>query len=135
MPIMTLKRYTREFIKAHPSWYFIFGDNLARAGLGGQAGAARGEPNSLGVATKKAPTYVARDFFTDKEYWFNVGEISGDLFRVIEALKAEDVVVWPADGIGTGIADLANRAPETLKFINCVVESLKKIYGEVPPCA
>lgn len=134
MPIMTMKRYTREYIRANPDMHFIFGDNYAREGLGGQAAAARGETNAVGICTKKAPTYNDKDFLTDKEYCRNITWILDDFAEVLHALTRKETVVWPEDGIGTGIADLPNRAPETLKFINTVIESLKKIYGEVP-CA
>ena len=132
MPIMTMKHYTRELIKEHPDWYFIFGDNWAQKGLGGQAAAAQGEPNSIGVPTKKAPTYMPEDFLSDETYTSNIVHMIGPYLKIRDILVEGKTVVWPADGIGTGIADLPNRAPETLKFINCVIESLKKIYGEVP---
>ena len=129
MPIKVMQRYTREDLRAHPGWYFVFGDNWKRQGLGGQAAAARGEPNAVGVCTKKAPTYNEDDFLTDMEYCDNVTQIFNDLERVFFSLHSGGTVVWPADGIGTGIADLPNRAPETLKFINNLVDSLKAVYG------
>lgn len=131
MPIKIVKRYTRKEIQANPNWFYVFGDNYAREGFGGQALAARGEPNAIGICTKKAPTYDPADFFTDHEYMHNISGIVNDFKRVFAYLALDGVVVWPEDGIGTGIADLQNKAPHTLKFIENLVDSLKQIYGVV----
>ena len=129
MPIEIVHRYTREDLRAHPDKLFIFGDNNARSGFGGQAREARGESNAIGIRTKKAPTYEERDFLTDAEYAVNVAHIFEDFAPVLEALRLGKTVVWPADGIGTGIAQLPSRAPETLRFITTLVDSLRRVYG------
>lgn len=129
MPIEIMKRYTRQDIANEPNKLFIFGDNFARVGMGGQAGEARGEPNALGIRTKKAPTYNESDFLTDKEYAWNVRNIFYDFGKVLVALEAGQVVVWPEDGIGTGLANLRTTAPLTLKFIEDLIGSLKQVYG------
>ena len=46
---------TREYVRANPDKIFLFGDNLEQRGLGGQAAAMRGEPNAVGIPTKKRP--------------------------------------------------------------------------------
>lgn len=124
-----MHRYAREDLRADPAKLFIFGDNNARIGFGGQAKEARGEPNAVGIRTKKAPTYEDRDFLTDAEYAQNVAAIFEDFRPVLDALQQGKTVVWPADGIGTGIARLPARAPLTLRFITTLLESLKEIYG------
>lgn len=129
MPIEIMHRYLRQDLRSNPDKLFIFGDNFARRGLGGQAREARGEPNAIGIRTKKAPTYEDRDFLTDAEYGTNVTAILEDFQRVFEALQRGQVVVWPADGIGTGIAGLPARAPQTLQFINTLIDSLRQVYG------
>jgi hypothetical protein len=128
MPIMMMNRYTREIIKNNPHTLFVFGDNNSRIGTGGQAGEARNLLNAIGVRTKKAPTYNDVDFLTDKEYHQNIKWILEDLEPVFKALSENKIVVWPSDGIGTGLAKLHVHAPETLRFIGCVLESLQHIY-------
>ncbi len=54
MTLLYIKKYTRAYIRAHPDWLFVFGDNMMRRGFGGQAAEARGEPNAIGIATKRA---------------------------------------------------------------------------------
>ena len=129
MPIDVVHRYARKDLQANPEKLFVFGDNHARAGHGGQAREARGEPNAVGIRTKKAPTYEEQDFLTDAEYASNIAAIFADFAPVLTALQRGQIVVWPADGIGTGIAQLPTRAPQTLHFINTLIESLKSVYS------
>jgi hypothetical protein len=129
MPVETWHRYARAYLRANPDKLFVFGDNWARTGHGGQARESRGEPNAIGIRTKKAPTYEEQDFLTDAEYSVNVTKILADFELVFLALRQGKTVVWPADGIGTGIARLPARAPETLRFINTIIGSLKAVYG------
>lgn len=129
MPVAIVHRYTRADFHAHPDKLFVFGDNHARQGHGGQAREARGEPNAVGIRTKKAPTYREQDFLSDSDYTLNVTAILEDLQPVFQALRDGKTVVWPADGVGTGIAGLPTRAPETLRFLNTVIDSLMRVYG------
>lgn len=131
MPIKLMQRYERDDLKMNPEQLFVFGDNCEREGLGGQAGAARGEPNAIGICTKKSPSYEEHDFFSDEDYTKNVLIIMNDFDTVFTALRAGRIVVWPLDGIGTGLADLPRRAPHTLRFINAVKDALMHIYGVV----
>lgn len=133
MPVQLMRRYYRADLRANPEKLFVFGDNDARVGRGGQAREARDEPNAVGIRTKKAPTYNQGDFLTDFEYTRNVTHIFEDFRPVFAALEAGKVVVWPADGIGTGIARLPELAPRTLSFIAELVQSLIVIYGMYKP--
>jgi hypothetical protein len=88
-----MHRYTRQDLRDNPAKLFVFGDNFARRGLGGQAREARGEPNAIGIRTQKAPTYEPSDFLTDAEYGANVTAILADFVAVFEALARGQVVV------------------------------------------
>ena len=46
MPIETVHRYTRAEIRSRPDALYVFGDNLAGRGFGGQA---RGGSKAVGV--------------------------------------------------------------------------------------
>jgi len=106
-----MKRYTRAYIKEHPDWLFVFGDNLARSGLGGQAAEARGEPNAIGIATKLRPSMDPGAFLTDAYYdeWFAAERTT--MRRLMEASSNGRTIIWPLDGIGTGLARLEKNAP------------------------
>ena len=101
---------TRSMVQSKPEARFIFGDNLERFGLGGQAASMRGEPNALGVATKRAPGSSDADFFSDI-YSDEHAAIDADIDRVAAALAEGRDVYVPYDGLGTGLSELPTRAP------------------------
>jgi hypothetical protein len=109
--LLYIKKYTRSYIQEHPNWLFVFGDNLERIGLGGQAAAARNEPNAVGIATKKAPSMSLDAFFIDADYdaWFEAEKATFGM--LLSASRNGRTIIWPLDGIGTGLAQLEKRAP------------------------
>ena len=128
MPLRTQKMIYRHELQANPDTLYVFGDNLLRVGYGGQAGQMRGEPNAVGVATKKAPGMRDKDFFTDDEHPENVQSIIRDFLPVLLHLQEGRDVVFPADGIGTGLSELPIRAPNTHAFIEEYVDHLRECY-------
>ena len=131
MPVLFMSSITREFVRNHPDFLFVFGDNLAKKGLGGQAREMRGEPNAIGIATKRSPSMNSDAFFSDSDI-HNVivmGAIK-DSFRILEFhLLSGDVVVIPKNGVGGGLANLPVNAPLIDTFIKDSIERLVNIYG------
>lgn len=111
MTLLYIKKYTRAYIRSHPDWLFVFGDNLMRHGLGGQAGEARGEPNAIGIATKRKPSMEPDAFFEDHDYDNWMAAEQSTLRRLMEASMRGRTIVWPLNGIGTGLARLEKKAP------------------------
>lgn len=111
MTLLYIKKYTRVYIQSHPDWLFVFGDNLERRGLGGQAGQVRGEPNAIGIATKRAPTMERDAFLNDGDYndWFV--EEKPTLARLIKASQNDRTIIWPLFGLNTRLANLEKSAP------------------------
>lgn len=111
MTLLYIKKYTRAYIKAHPDWLFIFGDNMLRHGLAGQAAEARGEPNAIGIATKRKPSMETDAFLSDLDYenWFAAEKPT--MARLMKASQGGRTIIWPLDGIGTGLARLEKNAP------------------------
>lgn len=126
MPFIKMKWITREFVREHPDWVFVFGDNEERVGLGGQAKAMRGEPNAIGVATKKAAGHRPQDYWYDSDYNRQIDVVTKDFIPVMKALVQERTVVFPKDGIGTGLAKLKENAPNTLQYIELFVRILEQ---------
>ena len=118
MTLLYIKRYKREYLRAHPDWLFVFGDNFERTGYGGQAGEARDEPNAIGIATKHSPSMAPNAFFSDADYdeWFVAEQPT--LQRLQKASKAGRTIIWPMDGIGTGLARLEKNAPSIWSMID-----------------
>jgi hypothetical protein len=113
MPITLVHRYTREMIQRNPNTLFVFGDNYARVGFGGQAQAARGEPNAVGIVTKMSPSRYCSD-----EDWDAVKPLIVRAFAKLAAhLEKGGNIVWPVDGVGTGLARLEEHAPEIASAI------------------
>lgn len=125
MPLIYQHRIYRMDLIANPKAFYVFGDNTDRKGMGGQAGEMRGEPNAVGVATKYHPTMNENAFFTDSRIDEQKQIIWGDLQRVVAALKAHEIVVWPLDGIGSGLSEVPTRAPETWAWMERVRKHLE----------
>ena len=62
--IRFVDRFTVAKCRAHPDEVFVFGDNLAGHGTGGQA-VIRHEPNVFGIPTKVRPGTDRNDYFND----------------------------------------------------------------------
>lgn len=112
MPVILQKFITRQDLRDNPDKIYVFGDNEMRQGLGGQAGQMRGEPNAHGIATLKMP-----EFWTDAEYYRQCQILDRDFAPLFRAKSEGRTIVLPADGIGTGIADLERRAPQTFQYL------------------
>lgn len=127
MPLMFVKRYCREDLQMNRDVLYVFGDNLFRAGLGGQAGACRGEPNAVGIATKKRPGMADDDFFADKNLVQAINHSFDDWDRLKKHLREGGVVVWPMDGIGSGLSELPTRAPKIDAYFKNELKNLEII--------
>lgn len=96
---------------------FVFGDNILQKGYGGQAREMRGEPNAIGIPTKKTPGMRSVDFFSDDDLELVKPLIEKAFSRLRMHIACGYVVVWPADGIGSGLAQLEKRAPKIAALI------------------
>lgn len=109
---------TREYVRANPDRVFLFGDNVEQRGFGGQAAAMRGEPNTIGIPTKKSPSYSDDAFFTDDEFEQNKASIDLAFSKLAIAVSdATRMIIVPANGLGTGRAELDKRAPKTFAYL------------------
>jgi hypothetical protein len=125
--LVFLKWISRDFVRENPDALFVFGDNLLRIGMGGQAASMRGEPNAIGVATKRAPGASDDDFFSDHDS-DALALIDADIDRVVAALAEGRTVYVPLDGLGTGLSELPQRAPTLHAHI---VERFRAMCGDV----
>nr|DAX26154.1 MAG TPA: ATP dependent DNA helicase [Caudoviricetes sp.] len=117
-------RYSVQDVRANPDKIFVFGDNSIRQGTGGQA-QIRHEPNAVGIMTKKFPRNTPDAFLYDSEYAENIKRINEDIKNLKQ--KADDkTIVFPTDGIGTNLADIAHTAPKTMEYL---INRLKSEFG------
>ena len=113
MPVYRQKMIYRKDLRSNPDVLYIFGDNLARTGLGGQAKEMRGEPNAVGIVTKVSPKIYMSDKYIDQA----IIELDKDLKRISNHLKQGGKVIFPSDGIGTGLAKLQEKCPKYNKIL------------------
>ncbi len=131
--ILLQYRIYRSDLELNPHVLYVFGDNDQQVGRGGQAKECRGEPNAFGIPTKKGPGTSPDCYYTDEEYDANIKKIEF-CFKVLEQeIESGTVVVWPTEGIGTGLAGLKENAPRTLKYIEDRLVGLVEKYGMTPP--
>lgn len=117
---MTLHRQkwiTRAEVQANRATLYVFGDNLLRKGYGGQAAAMRGEPNAVGIVTKKAPSMKPSAFFSDADLETVKPLIEAAIDRITAHLKNGGNVTIPEDFFGTNRAKLAIKAPAIMQYI------------------
>lgn len=123
--IITQKFIFRSDLRANPKVMYLFGDNLLRVGRGGQAKEMRGEPNAIGIATKRAPGRADQDFFNDLDYHDLADAVAKDIAVAAECLKNGALLVIPEDGLGTGLSELPERAPRVNAFL---LDQIAKLY-------
>lgn len=123
MLVITQKRIYRSDLQENPHVVYLFGDNLIQEGLGGQAGEMRGEPNAIGIPTKKAPNNRSESFFTDSEFKENCDAILAAFKKIPEGTK---MLVIPSDGLGTGLSALPEVAPKTNTFLQGIIKHLRE---------
>lgn len=122
------KHITRAMLRAEPQTLFVFGDNIGRYGKGGQAKEMRGEPNAIGVPTKWSPGMEPQEFFADAQLPGVVrDEIDLAFGRLFMHVACGGEIVWPEDGIGTGLAQLQERAPLIWAYIESGRKALHRM--------
>lgn len=117
-------RYSVQDVRNNPDKIFVFGDNSIRQGTGGQA-QIRNEPNAVGIMTKKFPRNTPDAFLYDSEYAENIKRINEDIENLKQKAKGK-TVVFPTDGIGTNLADIAHTAPRTMEYL---INRLREEFG------
>lgn len=115
--VISMPVITRQDLWNNRQALFVFGDNMQRSGRGGQAEEMRGEPNAVGIPTKKSPAMTANAFFSDADFDRAKVEIDKEFHRLEEHVRRGGVVVYPKDGIGTGRAKLKDKAPKIAEYI------------------
>ncbi len=100
--------WTRASVQAGPGRIYIFGDNEEGWGMGGQA-CIRGLENAYGIPTLKAPGV----FWSDDDFEQNVKAIEAAIAKI----PTDRDWVISADGLGTGLAQLDERAPMTFAYL------------------
>lgn len=124
---------TRNMLRESPDTLFVFGDNLARQGLGGQAKEMRGEKNAVGIPTKRAPRRDESAYFTDADFDTAIKSMEKDMARLKTHIMAGGDIVFPTDGIGSGLAELSRRAPKIDTYIKARIGEVRALSRDAAP--
>ena len=117
----------RQMLKDAPDVLFVFGDNLRRIGMGGQAAEMRGEPNAVGIPTKIAPSMAPDAFFTDADLSKALDAFAEGFAKLDAHLRTGGTIVVPEAGIGTGRAQLEQRAPTIHAVLTRAMDALDRM--------
>lgn len=122
MNIEYCDNYTVDICRNNPEKIFVFGCNLAGYGTAGQA-CIRKEPNSFGIPTKRYPSMSEGSFFTDQKC---EEEHVLNSLRNLYILSKRHIIVFPTNGIGTGLAKMKENSPN---IYTKICEILLKHFG------
>ena len=128
MKIIYMDKITRKYVRDHPQYLFLFGDNLMGQGYGGQAKEMRNESNAHGIPTKIKPTMEEDAFFSD-DMFDEISKFYDDIFTINQAgfnCGEYEAVVIPSAGLGTGLAELNKRAPKIYKYLLQKIKELSE---------
>ncbi len=109
---------TKEYLRNHLNFVFIFGDNLDRKGKRGAA-TLRDEPNTFGFITKKHPDNLDSSFYKPKEY---KRVFTNELTNLLRTIESNTNVTFLVSKLGAG---LTNRYKIWEKIIQPGLEQLK----------
>ena len=117
--------YSIQSCIKEPNKLYVFGDNTWRVGKGGQA-VIRDLINVFGIATKVAPGVNNWDYFKDELNTLSV--IFKDISNLVHICshKRYKFLIFPKEGLGTGLSEMPTRAPESYKIM---VQCLNEIFG------
>ncbi len=126
MPVIQQEIIKRSDARRNPRVLYVFGDNVTRKGLGGQARELRGERNSVGIRTKYTP---GEQYFVEApaETIAQCRMIDEDMKRLFNHVARGGVVVWPSQGVGTGRARLPITAPTTFDYLMSKFKALLEV--------
>jgi hypothetical protein len=118
MKIIAITEYfTPELCAKQSRCLFVFGDNIARRGKYGQA-CIRDNINSYGIPTKRLPSISAVAYFSDDQFEDNKLAIQTAMSGLLSYARSNfHTIAFPKAGLGTGLARLKEKAPQTWEFL------------------
>lgn len=133
--IILVDWYTRESVAALTAErkIVVYGDNMARRGLGGTAAACRGIRGTVGIPTKQAPARYPSAYFSDADFDRVRPYIDRPFALLASALTQGYDVCWPTGGIGTHLACLQEKSPRIWAYLERHREQLFGLAAAVVP--
>jgi hypothetical protein len=124
------KMIYRKDLKDNPNTIYLFGDNIKRVGLAGQAREMRGEANALGIPTKRVGDMQESSFFNDNDFEEFKNIVDSSFLHAFVHVYNGGQIVIPKDGLGTGLSELPSRAPKCYEYLEIKLRKLEKLGEE-----
>jgi hypothetical protein len=115
--------FSKEKCYNNPKYLYIYGDNLLRKGGKGQA-IIRTCYNSAGITTKRYPSNCEGSFFLDADIDEFKEELEADISYIFTRMPKYEALVFPKDGLGTGLAALPTTSPLCFKYLSLRLEEI-----------
>ena len=115
-----IDKLTVKECNKNPNKIYVFGDNLEGYGKKGQA-IIRDCPNAFGIPTKRKPFMNQDAFFRD-----TISDklaVSRALVKLRLLAYNGKTIVFPSNGIGTGLADMGNTSPSLFIWMNNFIDN------------
>ena len=117
-----IEKMTVEIVKQNPGTIFVFEDSLIKkeAEEGGDLCHLK---NTHGIPTRRLPSKTEEAFFGKKEHEQEESQAIAEALDTLHKkhfLKGKQIV-FPKNGLGTGIANLKEKKPEFYLFINMII--------------
>lgn len=131
------KFYNRQEVAENTDKVYLFGDNIKDA-----VDAANGNPhipiktqavirgldNAIGIPTKRNREHYADSYFGNTDDDFNLFKKGVDeaIAKARQAIAEGKQVIIPAEGIGTGAAQLQTKAPRLFEYLQTELNKLEQ---------
>ena len=125
--IEIIDNYTEALVKSFPNKIFVFGDNLARRGRGGQA-IIRDLPNTFGIPTKRIPSTHIKAYFNDQKD--EVAAVVAALLELKKMWEEGTTLVFPKQGFGKGLAKMNMYSPNLYAKMNTFLKKMEPRFLE-----
>ena len=123
------KIFSIEDCNNNPNKIYIFGDNLCGIGKGGQA-IIRDYSNAFGIPTKRALSMNSNAFFSDQFDEYEAVKAKIEKLIILNHCKTDIAFVFPATGLGTGLAKMNRTSPKLFKYMNKMLYKFFGVYHE-----
>jgi len=125
MPVFDIPMVTRDRVRAGKLFIFAFDDDEMRLTEGGLAAQCRGEANTVGIRTRRAPGSGPDTVWTDVDIARHQHLLDEDFALLISWVEAGGPVFLPKAGLGNLQPRLVDTAPRTYLFLQKKVKELR----------
>ena len=118
-----------EIMNTKETHFYIYADDRTSKSIRGQAETAFGLENTGKIITKWWKCTATESYFHDGQFEVLTKLMIDNCVRdILESYKGRTIVVFPK--IGCGMAELPQRAPRTLKYIQEQLAKLLKLNNK-----